>query len=67
MSRMAGPEVADRLHAVAAALPGLHEAATGRPRRENDRRLAVQAGVDHYLQKPISPVAVARLVAALPA
>jgi CheY-like chemotaxis protein len=35
--------------------------------RADDRRLAMQAGVDHYLQKPISPAAVARLVSALPA
>jgi len=35
--------------------------------RENDRRLAMEAGVDHYLPQPISPVAVARLVSALPA
>ena len=34
--------------------------------REDDRRLAKEAGFDHFLQKPVSPVAVARLVATLP-
>jgi CheY-like chemotaxis protein len=34
--------------------------------READRRLAKQAGIDHYLNKPISPAAVAELVSTLP-
>lgn len=61
---MTGPEAARSLRSLGGS-PVL-VAVTGWS-RENDRRLAMQAGVDHYLQKPISPVAVARLVAALPA
>ena len=60
---MTGHEAARSLRGIGAAVL---VAVTGWG-REDDRRLAMQAGVDHYLQKPISPAAVARLVAALPA
>jgi CheY-like chemotaxis protein len=34
--------------------------------RDRDRDIARQAGVEHFLHKPVSPVAVARLVSVLP-
>ena len=40
--------------------------AVSRWSRESDRQLALQAGFAHYLHKPVSPVAVARLVSTVP-
>lgn len=60
---MTGHEAARNLRSVGE--PALMVAVT-RWSRESDRQLALQTGFEHYLHKPVSPVAVAQLVSTFP-